>query len=64
VKQELASAAGKVAAGIPTAYAISWFTGFPWGPVSAFLACMWTLGLMWKHWIWQPVVKPWLARRG
>jgi len=31
--------------------------------VAAFLACVYTLGLIWVSWFWKPWIKPWLIRR-
>ena len=60
VKDEVVA---KVAASVPPAYLVGFIGGIQWDKIAAFLACVWTLGLMWKAWIWTPFVKPWLERR-
>lgn len=60
----LTQTAKQAAASVPAAYLLSWAAGVPWDMVAAFLACVWTLGLMWQAWIWKPWVRPALERRG
>ena len=59
----LSDGAQKVAASVPTAFLVSWMAGVRWDMVAAFLACAWTLGLMWQAWLWKPFIKPWLEKR-
>jgi hypothetical protein len=48
---------------VPVAYLFGWVAGVRWDMVAGFLACLWTLGLMWQAWLWKPWIKPWLARK-
>lgn len=63
MKSEIAATAQKAAASVPFAYLFGWAAGIQWDMVAGFLAAVWTLGLMWQHWLWKPFVKPWWERR-
>jgi hypothetical protein len=63
MRQEAVATAQKVAASLPPAYLFGWLAGIEWGQVAGFLACLWTLGLMWQHWLWKPFIKPWWQKR-
>ena len=53
----------KVAGSVPVVYFGTWLIDFPWPSIAAMLAAVWTLGLIWKAWIWTPYLQPWLASR-
>jgi hypothetical protein len=55
--------AGKLATASPIVYLGGWLMGLPWPQIAAMLAALWTIGLMWKSWIWTPFLKPWWDRK-